>query len=74
MSNFLVNRCICHERTFEEIKQYAEEKGYTELEDLQIDNYCSNGCRICAPYVEMVLETGETAFEPGAYYKRRKSS
>lgn len=74
MSDFLVNRCICHEHSFEEIKEYAEEKGYTDLEDLQIDNYCSNGCRICAPYVEMVLETGETAFEPGAYYKRKKKS
>lgn len=73
MSDFLVNRCICHERSFEEIKEYAKEKGYNDLEDLQIDNYCSNGCRICAPYVEMVLETGETAFEPGAYYKRKKN-
>ncbi|MEP1152131.1 MAG: hypothetical protein ABJH08_10430 [Balneola sp.] len=74
MSDFLVNRCICHERSFEEIKEYAKEKGYTDLEDLQIDNYCSNGCRICAPYVEMVLETGETEFEPRAYYKRKKNS
>ena len=55
MSDCLVNRCICHEHSFEEIKEYAKEKGYTDLEDLQIDNYCSNGCRICAPYVEMVL-------------------
>jgi len=74
MSDFLVNRCICHERSFEEIKEYAQQKGYKDLEDLQIDNYCSNGCRICAPYVEMVLETGETAFEPGAYYKRKNKS
>lgn len=71
MSEFTVNRCICHERSFEEIKEYANEQGYTSVEDLQIDDFCSNGCRICLPYVEMVLETGETAFEPGAYYKRK---
>ncbi len=71
MSSYLVNRCICHEHTFVEIKEYAEEQGYTNLEDLQIDNFCSNGCRMCAPYVEMVLKTGETEFEPGAYYKRK---
>lgn len=72
MSNFLVNRCICHSRTFEEIKLYANKNGYTDLKELQNKNYCSNSCKMCGPYVEMVLQTGETSFEPGAYYKKRK--
>jgi len=74
MSEFLVNRCICHEHSFEEIKEYAKENGYNELEDLQTVNYCSNSCRMCAPYVEMVLETGQTAFKPGAYFNKNMSS
>lgn len=72
MSDFLVNRCICHNRTFQEIKLYALEQGYSDLKDLQTDNYCSNSCRMCGPYVELVLETGETSFKPGAYYKKKR--
>lgn len=74
MSRFLVNRCICHSRNFSDIKKHAEEKGYTEIKELQAENYCSNSCGLCIPYVEMVLESGETEFEPGAYYKKKSDS
>tara|TARA_R110002096_G_scaffold39845_3_gene108664 strand:- start:4132 stop:4347 length:216 start_codon:yes stop_codon:yes gene_type:complete len=71
MSRFLVTRCICHDKSFEEIKGFAQENDITDVRELQALNYCSNSCRLCAPYVEMVLETGETEFTPGAYYGRK---
>ncbi len=71
MSRFLVTRCICHDKSFEEIKAFSQENGIVGLKELQALNYCSNSCRMCAPYVEMVLETGETEFTPGAYYGRK---
>ncbi|MEX0719525.1 MAG: hypothetical protein WD059_02575 [Balneolaceae bacterium] len=74
MSQFLVNKCICHDHDFAEIKKYAEEKGYSTVKELQAENFCSNSCRLCIPYVEMVLETGETEFKPGAYYKKNPVS
>ncbi len=71
MSRFLVTRCICHDKSFEEIKTFALENGIKDVKELQILKYCSNSCRLCVPYVEMVLETGETEFAPGAYYGRK---
>ncbi|NGP76940.1 hypothetical protein G3570_09870 [Balneolaceae bacterium YR4-1] len=69
-----VTRCICHSRSFEEIKEYAKEQGISSVEKLQERKYCSSGCGLCSPYVEMVLETGETEFTPGAYYRKKKTS
>lgn len=67
MSRLLVTHCICHARSFEEIKGIASKDGFSSVEELQIEDICSNSCQMCEPYVEMMLETGETAFEPGAY-------
>ncbi|HBX65854.1 MAG: hypothetical protein CL670_13845 [Balneola sp.] len=70
MSSFLVSKCICHKKNFNEVKEYAEANGYSKIEELQSDNFCSNSCGLCIPYIELMFETGETEFEPGAYYKR----
>lgn len=69
MSYRNVTKCICHSRTFEEIKEYARENDITSVEELKRIKYCSSSCGLCSPYVELVLETGETEFRPGAYYK-----
>lgn len=69
MSYLLVNQCICHNKSFIEIKEYAAQEGITDVSELQKADYCSNSCKMCKPYIEMMLETGETAFKPGAYLK-----
>ncbi len=69
MSNLLVNRCICHNKTFTEIKEFAKQEGMTDVSELQSADFCSNSCRMCEPYLDLMFETGETAFEPGAYLK-----
>lgn len=74
MSEFLVNRCVCQKRSFEEIKEYALEHEITDIKLLQVKEICSNKCHMCVPYVELMLVTGETSFEPGAYIRRKKSS
>lgn len=73
MSTQAVTRCICHDRSFVEIKKYAEEHDVSTLEELQIKKYCSCGCGLCSPYVELMLKTGKTIFEPGAFYKRNNN-
>lgn len=67
MSRFVVNRCICHSKSFLEIKTYAKELGISTVSELQEKDFCSNSCRLCEPYVIMMLKTGKTEFEPGAY-------
>ncbi len=68
MPRYTVTKCICHDRSFEEIKTFAREQGIRTLENLQELKYCCCSCKMCAPYVELVLETGDTEFKPGAFY------
>lgn len=70
MSQFTVSKCICHKKDFSEIKAYIEQHNISSVKELQDQNYCSCGCGLCSPYIELMLETGEVSFEPGAYYKR----
>ena len=65
-----VSRCICYNRSFKEIKDFAEQHGYSTVEELKSINYCSNSCGLCAPYVELMFETGETEFDPRAPYRK----
>lgn len=67
-----VTRCICHDRTFEEIREYAEERDFSTVEELQNDKYCSCSCRLCVPYVKAALESGQTQFEPGEPYRKKR--
>lgn len=69
-----VTKCVCHDRSFEEIKEFAQKNGINSVDVLQARKICSCGCQMCAPYVELMLETGGTSFEPGAPYKRNKNS
>lgn len=67
-----VTECICHGRDFEEIKQYAHQNNITAIDVLQDFNYCSNSCGLCEPYVEIVLKTGQTVFEPGEPFRKKR--
>lgn len=68
----MVSKCICHDRTFKQILDYARDNGHTRIAELQDDHYCCCGCGLCIPYIELMFETGETGFEPGACCKRNK--
>ncbi len=58
----VVDRCICHNISFEEIRKVAVEKELTTVEQLQNKNICSTNCRLCEPYIEKMLVTGQTSF------------
>lgn len=57
-----IDRCVCFGRTFAELKRIAEAHGVTTLEDLQDHTDFGIACRMCNPYVDRMLETGETTF------------
>ncbi|MDZ7692739.1 MAG: hypothetical protein U5K69_16705 [Balneolaceae bacterium] len=67
MSRYTVKKCICHSRTFEEIKLYAETNNIDDVDELVADGYCSTICGLCIPYVSKMLESGQTEFDPGTY-------
>ncbi len=56
-----VNRCLCHDLSFEYLCGLAEEKGL-DFEGLQKETNCSMGCGLCEPYVRLMLKTGKTDF------------
>ena len=73
MNSYLVTRCVCLDTPFEEIKEFADNKGLTTLEELQAEDLCSTKCKMCAPYIELMLKTGQTKFKPGEYLDRKEA-
>jgi bacterioferritin-associated ferredoxin len=66
-----VDRCICHEITFAEIKDIATENKLDCVKEIQQNGIACTNCKLCVPYVEMVLETGETIFDRSIRYRKR---
>lgn len=64
-----VNRCICHKITFTQLKRLAEEEGLKTVYEIRDRGLASSKCKLCEPYVEKLLETGETSFKPVFYSK-----
>jgi len=54
-----VNRCICADVPFTELKKLAD-TGIRDLEELGRLTNCGKGCGMCIPYIRMMLETGIT--------------
>lgn len=57
--------CVCHRRTFAELKEISMDRHLGTLEELVGEGWCGGGCAMCHPYVRKMLMTGETAFAPG---------
>ena len=57
----VVDRCICYNRTFAELKTIALRLG-NDLERLSRETGCCDGCGLCRPYIERMLRTGEKTF------------
>lgn len=74
MAHNKVVKCICHDRSFEEIKAYADAHNLMTVDELRNHDICSNGCRLCEPYVEVTLETGQIEFTPGEPYRKKRSN
>ncbi|MBP9095312.1 MAG: (2Fe-2S)-binding protein [Ignavibacteria bacterium] len=58
----LINRCVCFNVKFADVKKIMDENGFTKLEEVQSVIDVSKNCKLCRPYLEKMLETGETEF------------
>ncbi len=56
-----VNRCVCKDLTFEQLKPIADQCG-GDFDELCQRTGCCQGCGSCEPYVRLMLETGQTRF------------
>lgn len=59
----MVNRCICFNKTFTEILDFAQKYN---LEQTKIEETlkCGTRCGLCKPYIEECLRTKKTEFFP----------
>lgn len=58
-----VDRCVCHDWTFEQLKALAEQLGpKTTAKHLGQRTGAGTGCSLCRPYLELMLKTGRTSF------------
>jgi NAD(P)H-nitrite reductase large subunit len=63
MSRVCIDRCVCFQRSFDELLQIARRERVSTLEDLQEEAAFGIACRICNPYVRRMLKTGQTTFD-----------
>lgn len=58
----VVDRCVCRGVSFAELKDLAERTG-ADLDGIAERTGCGSGCSMCVPYIQKMLESGETSFE-----------
>ncbi len=60
----MVTKCVCSDVLFSDMKKTADKFGLKSINELKEYIEVGNNCRFCHPYIEMMLKTGETEFEP----------
>jgi bacterioferritin-associated ferredoxin len=58
----MVDRCICFNITFAELKAISDRINVRSLDSLQQSVDFGLRCGLCKPYVERMLETGRVVF------------
>ena len=61
-SAILIDRCICRNRTFEDLLSEARERSWSLNEMIRVTG-CGGQCGLCRPYLRRMLEAGDTAFD-----------
>ncbi len=59
----MVTKCVCFDIPFSTMKEVAAAHRSKTPEALQRHLHFGENCKLCRPYVEKMLETGETKFE-----------
>jgi bacterioferritin-associated ferredoxin len=57
-----IDRCICYNVKFADVKKIMDDNGFNTLEEVQSVIDVSKNCKLCRPYLEKMLQTGETEF------------
>jgi len=60
---FEVTKCVCYDTTFEEMKEIMQKNNLTTVDELREIKPVALNCKLCLPYINKMIETGETRFE-----------
>ena len=53
-----IRKCVCFDLSFSELKRSE----LRTLEEIASKYGCTTGCGLCEPYIQRMLQTGETEF------------
>jgi bacterioferritin-associated ferredoxin len=57
-----IDRCVCFDVRFAELKEMAERTGARSVPELQEHIEFGRNCHLCHPYVRLMLQSGLTVF------------
>jgi hypothetical protein len=57
-----IQRCVCYDVPFTELADRANRSGATSIPELQRLRDFGGRCKLCHPYVQAMLKTGQTKF------------
>ena len=60
----MVTKCVCSDVLFSDMKKTADKYELKSINELKECIEFGNNCQFCHPYIERMLKTGETEFEP----------
>ncbi|MDZ4713784.1 MAG: (2Fe-2S)-binding protein [bacterium] len=58
-----ITKCICYDTTFSEMKKIMQKHDLKTLDELKKVRMVASNCRLCLPYINRMIETGQTEFE-----------
>jgi len=59
----MVDRCVCYNRLFSEMKNIIDRNNLNSIDELKNHIPFGLNCSLCIPYVELIFKTGKTEFE-----------
>jgi bacterioferritin-associated ferredoxin len=57
-----IDKCVCSNITFLEVKEIAENQNVKDIEGLLEAIEVAKNCKLCLPYLNEMLKTGQTEF------------
>ncbi len=58
-----ITKCVCFDMTFAQMKKKMEEKNINDIEGLRKIKPVATNCKLCLPYINKMIETGQTEFD-----------
>ncbi len=62
-AKFTITKCICYDTSFEDMKKIMKDNNLSTLEELKKFKTVADNCKLCVPYIDRMINSGETKFE-----------
>ena len=59
---YLINKCVCFDTTFKMMKSIMKKYDLKKIDELRKVKEVGTNCKLCVPYIEKMIKTGQTEF------------